>query len=702
MRLKGKMTDHVKGDKWSYRIKTKKGKLIFGMHRFSIQHPGTRNYMYEWMHLNMAREMGIMALDYRFVRVVFNGKDLGIYAVEENFDKELAFNNKRSLGPVFRFDPDAFWEYRLLGHRGFKIKPEYTQFQSAFIDPMRSWSFEDSVQQMYLEEALILMNAFREQKAGASEVFELDLFAKRYALLDLIGGFKSVDWSDLKFYYNPLTKKIEPIAYESFSGFKIRGLIGFNNFFPGKPYHEDFHTLLFSDPAFYRLYYHYLQEFSKPDFIDDFLTENDSAIAHNIQIINNEFPYKRFDRRVYDYNAKVIQKLTHPRYPLHVFVSEAKGSFVVKVGNSSALPIELSGVWREDEFYPVENRIVVPKLSNKFVKYFEISVPGLTHFDGAELVYRLLGNEEEEHTEIFQYDHPSIKNLRAYPFEANQYFEAQIGQKFDIINNKVIFRPGAHIIDQPLIIPDSMELIGFAPLNIRFKAGGMIISKQQIKLEGTENDPIQISSDDYSGGFVLLESEGESSFKNVIFKGVGVPSSGRFSYPAHITVYRTSIKLEDCLFESSDALMINLTDARINAVETNFYRVKSAIHARFSDMNLMHCAIAFVSDNAISIDACQVRLDQVSILDCKKKALNCEKWSGGSAKSIKTTNCNTGVSVKSGSVLTISNWKKEGNEQDIDLKSKIGYGISKLTVSNSGKKGGFSIEKDEESALKIK
>ncbi|RLD21808.1 MAG: hypothetical protein DRI54_08855, partial [Bacteroidetes bacterium] len=260
MRLKGKMTDHVKGDKWSYRIKTKKGRLIMGMHRFSIQHPGTRNYLYEWTHLRMARDQGMMALDYRFVSVIFNGKDLGIYAVEENFDKELPFNNQRSLGPIFRFDPDAFWEYRLLGITGYHLKPEYTKFQSAFIDPMRSFSINDSVQRQYLEEALILMNAFREQKARPSEVFELDLFARRYALLDLIGGFKSVDWSDLKFYYNPSTKKIEPIAYESFSGFPIKTLIGFDKYLSDKTYHDDFHTILFSDPEFYSLYYKYLQE----------------------------------------------------------------------------------------------------------------------------------------------------------------------------------------------------------------------------------------------------------------------------------------------------------------------------------------------------------------------------------------------------------------------------------------------------------
>jgi hypothetical protein len=657
--------------------------------------------MYEWMHLQMAKQLEMMALDYRFVRIIFNGKDLGIYAVEENFDKELPFNNKRTLGPVFRFDPDAFWEYRLLGHRGFKIKPEYTEFQSAFIDPMRSWSVEDSVQQQYLEEALILMNAFREQKASASKVFELELFARRYALLDLIGGFKSVDWSDLKFYYNPLSKKIEPIAYESFSGFRIKGLIGFGQFQPNKKYHGDFHSLLFSDPSFYRLYYQYLEEFSPPGFIDNFLSENDSAIAHNIQIINNEFPYKRFDRRVYDYNAKVIQTLTHPRYPLHVFVSEKKPGFVLKVGNVSALPVEVLGVWREDEFFPVENKIIAPKLSNGFVEYHEIEVAGLEELDGAEFVYRLWGNSEDEHAAILQFDRPPTAAMGEYPLGTDHYFQINIGRLFDINGNTVVFRPGQHVIDVPIIIPDSMELLGFAPLAIYFKGEGQIISKNKIRLEGTEDNPITISSEDGKGGFVLLEGKQESLFKNVNFDHVGSPSAGKFEYPAHITVYRSLLRLEACLFKSTETLILSATDARINIVECNFYEVTSGVHAEFSEINIDKSAFAFLSGNALSLDASKALLTNISIVDCNKKALNFEKWSNVSAKSVNTTNCNIGVAVKSGSVLSINDWKKEGNEIDIDIKSKTGYGVSKLTISDSEKMTDLVVEKDEESVVLI-
>ncbi|MGK0324504.1 MAG: hypothetical protein ACJAR4_002556, partial [Psychroserpens sp.] len=44
VRLKGDWTDHLKGDKWSFRIKLKGDETILGMRKFSIHHPQTRGF----------------------------------------------------------------------------------------------------------------------------------------------------------------------------------------------------------------------------------------------------------------------------------------------------------------------------------------------------------------------------------------------------------------------------------------------------------------------------------------------------------------------------------------------------------------------------------------------------------------------------------------------------------------------------------
>lgn len=62
MRLKGRLESHWNTDQWSYDVKMKGDDRFFGMERFSIQHPKTRNYLFEWLwlkHLRMEDLLGV-------------------------------------------------------------------------------------------------------------------------------------------------------------------------------------------------------------------------------------------------------------------------------------------------------------------------------------------------------------------------------------------------------------------------------------------------------------------------------------------------------------------------------------------------------------------------------------------------------------------------------------------------------------------
>jgi len=50
IRLKGDLSDHWAGEKFSLRVEMKDGSLIKGMSRFSLQDPVTRNNTAEWLY----------------------------------------------------------------------------------------------------------------------------------------------------------------------------------------------------------------------------------------------------------------------------------------------------------------------------------------------------------------------------------------------------------------------------------------------------------------------------------------------------------------------------------------------------------------------------------------------------------------------------------------------------------------------------
>ncbi|MBK6526584.1 MAG: CotH kinase family protein [Crocinitomicaceae bacterium] len=125
MRLKGHMTDHLEGDKWSFRVKTKK-KPVFGMTRFSLQAPGTRNYAYEWVYHQLLKEEEVIHLNYDFIRLKLNDKDLGIYAIEEHFGQHVLDHNDRPKGAILRWNPNLYWEQRIDELQGTYLDEQYS------------------------------------------------------------------------------------------------------------------------------------------------------------------------------------------------------------------------------------------------------------------------------------------------------------------------------------------------------------------------------------------------------------------------------------------------------------------------------------------------------------------------------------------------------------------------------------------------
>ena len=103
LKLKGGYeTDHFFGDRWSFRIKVKDDATLFGMKSFSIQDPLTRDYLSEWLYHKVLLKENVLGLRYDFINVIINGKNMGVYALEEDFDKRLIEHNNYREGPIFR------------------------------------------------------------------------------------------------------------------------------------------------------------------------------------------------------------------------------------------------------------------------------------------------------------------------------------------------------------------------------------------------------------------------------------------------------------------------------------------------------------------------------------------------------------------------------------------------------------------------
>ena len=209
IRLKGDWTDHLAGDKWSFRIKLEED-CFWGMSKFSIQPPETRNGIGEYLIQEMYREQGGVALRYEFVDVVINGEYKGVYAVEEFFDKRVIENSLKREGPIICLNEDFVWEtwsYCLSGsHHPFSIANVKVFSENK--------TLESEVLSGYAAYGVDCLNRFIAGDADASDVFDLELYAKYLAVLDIFESQHGNTWHNMRYYVNPVTAKLEPIPFD--------------------------------------------------------------------------------------------------------------------------------------------------------------------------------------------------------------------------------------------------------------------------------------------------------------------------------------------------------------------------------------------------------------------------------------------------------------------------------------------------------
>ena len=412
LRIKGKMTDHVEGKKWSFRVVLKKGEGEFlGMKRFSLQHPGTRNYLCDWFYHQLMRGEGIIALRYGFCNVTLNGDDLGVYAYEEHFAPELLEHNDRIPGPIVRFDPSLFWKHRLNGlDGGPKTDDAFGAYQAAALDAFDTDDIvKDSARKEQFEQAIAVMDAFRRGEKRASEVFDADRIARQMAIIDLVGGHHSMDWSDVKFWFDPQRQVFEPISYESFSANPTKELAGAYRCTGPFAESDELHTAFFKDPVICSAYVRHLERISAKRYLDSAFAALSGALDTASATLYAEFPYKELDRAVYYANQRAIRRLLDVPKGCHAYAEGISGdTLTLSLVPINALPVEVDSLRLPDGrgIAPL-GRVVVPcrargKVGRPIRARF--LVPGISALPKKSvLACRILGSSRGIDTEIFPF-----------------------------------------------------------------------------------------------------------------------------------------------------------------------------------------------------------------------------------------------------------------------------------------------------------
>lgn len=283
IRFKGDFLDHLLTDKWSFRVKTKKA--FKGVKKFSLQQPSVRNAMMEYLFLNASRKAEILAPKYEFTTVSINGVNRGVYVVEEHFSNHFLQSRNLEKSSIVTWNDKVLWDLRQE-----RIDNQIYYWENRL--PLElCLPFKSHTKSKYNEEAFNLLNDFRHGKVKANSVFNIKKLSDFYALASVFGAKHSLIFHNMKFYYDPVSKLFEPIAYDGNSNFVMDPLIiGQNNYLLKNP-HQYF---LFTDSTFLSAYEKAMHEFTSIEYEQEVLksikTEKSQTII-SLLASDNEYSF---------------------------------------------------------------------------------------------------------------------------------------------------------------------------------------------------------------------------------------------------------------------------------------------------------------------------------------------------------------------------------------------------------------------------
>ncbi|MEM7035345.1 MAG: hypothetical protein AAF570_00120 [Bacteroidota bacterium] len=370
IRLKGDWLDHLKSGKWSYRVSLAPGHSWRGMVTFSVQNPITRHLLSEYVFHQWLEREDVLTTRYDFIQLRFNGQSKGLYAYEEHFLKQLVESRSRREGPLMRFAEDGFWEpYARQSDRH-----RYDKIIGDALAPLRlgaapsAFRLGPSLKNPVLKKQFLSaqdhLSAYRNNEGPVGDYFDLEKMARYCAVLDLLTAYHNFDWINQRYYFNPVTLRLEPIGYDGFSKLGGRELFTGAQTFMGAaslalqddPEKQVLGAVLFRDREFMGRYLQALARMSDQEYLDGLFGGLDTALVAREQLIRREFPRYRYKRWDVYARAKLIRKMATNGVKEKVSAWPARrgGETGYLVENGHVLPVEVVALRGNAGEYGVE------------------------------------------------------------------------------------------------------------------------------------------------------------------------------------------------------------------------------------------------------------------------------------------------------------------------------------------------------------
>ncbi|MCK5613277.1 CotH kinase family protein, partial [Candidatus Pacearchaeota archaeon] len=556
LKLTGQNLNHViDPSKWSLRVKVKRNDTILGMKRFNLLVPAGRttaevNPITEWVCHQMEKHEGLISLRYDFVDVTINGKYIGVYAIEEHFKKHLVEHNRLREGILFKpglDDISVYDEEKVLADP--VLKPQLLLLRS-------------------------LWKSFLVGDITTSKLFDTNKLAKYYAIADLVDGGHTHYFGNMFFYFNPITRLVEPIGREWSSPFNPKG--PFTLYIENPCYDGTFlHEKTFEDSDFVEKYLSELNRISEPEYLDRFFESINPQLRKKLNILYKDYyAYQYSNKYLYDNQKHIKSKLYPYLSVLAAYYGNTSGSVMeLAITNLQTLPVKIANVAYKNSivFKPLTQKLLPPKQNDhKEHLIYKFAVP--EDFDTTDLIpsdlklnYRIAGTERNAETIVLPWSHKQIEQYCDYPVKKEKSLSDFEFIVLDKASKCIKIKQGHWDVDNNLTIEKGYTVVCTEGTSLNLRNSANILSYSPLRFLGAEDNPISIYSSDGTGqGVIVMNADRQSELRYVNFNNLSDPTQEGWGLTGAVTFYESPVNIFHCQF------LNNRSEDSLNLIRSEF------------------------------------------------------------------------------------------------------------------------------------
>ena len=721
LRLKGDWTDHLTGYKWSYRIKIQNKQAFLGLKTFSIQAPEVRSFLNEWVLHQICKKEDLLTTKYEFLPVNINGLNIGVYNLEEHFEKQLLESKKRREGPILKFSEDGFWE-RNLYLKSNKKEPNKPIYDEASILPFKQ---KKTLKTKKLKnQFLIAQNLMLNYKNGSSnteDFMDIERLAQVYALMSVFNSDHAITWHNQRLYYNPINSKLEFIVYDCFSGpgsEYARTCEIFGNDSPGiNLVNSGMEYLIkshFDNPTFLNYYIKYLKLYSSSNYLGETLNELDHKIDSLTLMLQSDYEEYSYDKNLLLSNAKVIRNLIPEfevkvknksvQYQLnieqdttcintipfknfsiktHIENIALNGKTKISISNYHCKPIKI--IAYSTKAFP--DSILALQKPITLKKYLKNNTPFYTTLDykPKKIFFKVVGANTDSiyKRKVIKWPRPQLNIPYSKKTAPNIDLNSRI---YTYKNDSLIFNTGKHLLKESIIIPKNITVIFKPGTELILNKHVFLISYSSVIMAGKKESPIKIiSTDKTARGFSIIQAKQTSELNHVIFDGLNTFNSNGWQLTGAVTFFESDVNIRNTTFTNN-----NCEDG-LNIVKSNFMidncTISNALldgfDGDFCTGSVFNSNFNTTGNDCIDFSGSTVIIKNCDIINSGDKGISCGENSTVTIEDVTITNAIIGVASKDQSVATIKNLDLKNCETGYSIfEKKAEYGAASVIVKS--------------------